>query len=363
MLKPTVFATTFLLNTLALLVLGGNLYARDVCRIAEGTWTEADNPYNATCSLLVPEGKALTIEEGVKLFLKKDSGIKVKGNLYIKGSESKKVIFTVKGKANEQWNGIEVEGDKSTLEIKNCIVDHSSFGIKESSDNNKIVIEKCNIKSGGISLRSSESKIINNEIKSNINLENGEKHYVSANKIFAGGISISYGSYNNLIENNSIEGGNGDGIYTGSHTTNYWNAPPSTDYSDGNKIIGNSISKKDCGIDISGGADNSVSNNLIKNNKNEGIMMSGGTITNNTIVGNGNCGIRVNGATKINNNEIYGNIKGELINDSSSEIDATNNWWGTTNEQIIISKIVDYFQDSKKGIVKFQPYLNEKPKH
>ena len=81
------------------------------------------------------------------------------------------------------------------------------------------------------------------------------------------------------------------------------------------------------------------------------------------IVGNGNYGIRVNGATKINNNEIYGNTKGELINDSSSEIDATNNWWGTTNEQMIINRIVDYFQDAKKGIVKFQPYLNEKPKH
>lgn len=363
MLRSKLFPTAILLNTLALLVLCGNLYARDVCRIAEGTWTEADNPYNATCSLLVPEGKTLIIEEGVKLFLKKDSGIKVKGNLYIKGSESKKVIFTVKGKSNEQWNGIEVDGDKSTLEIKNCIVDHSSFGIKETNNNNKIIIEKCNIKSGGISLRSPESNIINNEIKGNINLNDGQKHNVSANKIFAGSISISYESYNNLIENNLIEGGNDDGIITGSHTTYYWNAPPSTNYSDGNKIIGNSISKKDRGIYIGGGTDNSVSNNLIKNNKNEGIMMSGGTIINNTIVGNGNYGIRVNGATKINNNEIYGNIKGELINDSSSEIDATNNWWGTTNEQLIITKIVDYFQDASKGIVKFQPYLNEKPKH
>lgn len=58
-LKPSyqlilLFASMLFIFTKAVL-------AKDVCRFVEGTWDKIDNPYNVTCSLLVPEGKTLTI--------------------------------------------------------------------------------------------------------------------------------------------------------------------------------------------------------------------------------------------------------------------------------------------------------------
>jgi hypothetical protein len=69
----------------------------------------------------------------------------------------------------------------------------------------------------------------------------------------------------------------------------------------------------------------------------------------------------VNDAPEIKNNQIYGNQKGNLENNSDSEIDAANNWWGTTDQSEIATNILDYFHDAQKGIVNFEPYLMEKP--
>lgn len=59
----------------------------------------------------------------------------------------------------------------------------------------------------------------------------------------------------------------------------------------------------------------------------------------------------------IKHNEIYNNKSGALRNQSRENIDATENWWGTNEEDEIVSQIFDYFQDSTKGVVEFKPFL------
>lgn len=360
MLKVGHISKMFLLILISMLVFGENFYAKDVGRIVSGIWTEIDNPYNVTSSLLIPSGETLTIQEGVKIYFKKGLAIKVKGNIVVKGSSSKKVIFSSEDKSKGAWHGIDVESG-ARVEIRHCFIEYASTAIKVGSDVNKAVIDNCVIKHGGIETES-RAAITNSEINGGIILNNGSNHLIKANTITDHGIKIDYTSDNNVIEENSIEAGKHyDGIYTDYHRIDYWNAPSSYYYSEGNKIEGNTITNCNTGIHISGGSSNIISNNMIRNNTDDGIYLGDGTVINNTIKENQGYGIHVGDAVKIVNNEIYGNTKCDLYNKGSSEIDASNNWWGTTNESEIVTKIFDYFQDAEKGIVKFKPFLKEPP--
>ena len=349
-----------LLGFIAMLAFAGSLYAKDVGRMVSGVWTEIDNPYNVTASLLIPSGETLTIQEGVKIYFKKDLAIKVKGNLVIKGSGSKKVIFSSEDGSNGKWYGIEVESN-ANLEIRHCLIEYASTAIKIASGVKKAVIDNCVIKEGGIKIES-KSDITGSEIKGGISIEKGDNNLIKGNLLTDGGIIINYTSNSNVIEDNLIGAGkNRTGIYTGYHRTDYWNAPSRYSYSMGNKIMGNTIANCSKGIEVSGGFSNIVSYNIIGNTTYAGIDLGGGTATNNSVKGNQGYGIHVDGSVKVNNNEICENLKFDLYNASSSEIDASNNWWGTTDESEIVTKIFDYFQDAKKGIVNFKPFLKEPP--
>ena len=61
-----------------------------------------------------------------------------------------------------------------------------------------------------------------------------------------------------------------------------------------------------------------------------------------------------------NHNNIYSNTGYEVYNNNpqgSPDINATNCYWGTTNESIIQEEIYDWFDDASLGIVDYSPYL------
>jgi parallel beta-helix repeat protein len=399
----------------AALFVGGNLYAKDVCRIVYGTWTKTDNPYNVTCSLLIPSGKTLTIKEGVKIYFKEELGIKVQGDLIIQGSSSMKVLLSSKDETNkERWNGINYESG-GNLEIKHCLIDHATNALNVSSADsvkidecsieesdyaisvsntrsltikqslikhtpyaidvgknvNEVVIDNCVITDCKIDVNC-KSIITNNKIKGSVRLA-GSNSIITGNTItlgeiyeradeyhdertsHSGGISIYHGCHDNLIEGNIIE-------------TNYEESAIEMEWSSRNKIVGNNITKNLSGIWVQGDQ-HEILNNMITDNKGYGITLFEADnvgVFNNIIVGNHGVGIKIRSTKqgiKINKNEIHDNTESELDNDTSVEIDATNNWWGTTDESKITSRIFDYFQDATKGIVNFQPYLKAAPSH
>ncbi len=106
----------------------------------------------------------------------------------------------------------------------------------------------------------------------------------------------------------------------------------------------------------------------ISNCSQHGISVNSGTspdITGCTITGNGS-GLSYDGgiylmdsAPLINYNNIYSNNPYNIINDSIYNVDATYNWWETTNEQLIAQGIYDYYDRSVWGEVEFVPYLTE----
>jgi parallel beta-helix repeat protein len=85
-----------------------------------------------------------------------------------------------------------------------------------------------------------------------------------------------------------------------------------------------------------------------------GIKAGNATIQNNTIGG-----IIVEGSSSPT--IIYNNFDGgvSVRMASASNINAANNWWGTTNTSLIDQKIWDYTDDFTLGTVNFVPFLAE----
>ena len=105
--------------------------------------------------------------------------------------------------------------------------------------------------------------------------------------------------------------------------------------------------------------------NIISDNLGSGVFIWGGnpTLKYNNITDNdsGYGGIYIwRGKALINYNNIYGNTWYDVVNHDAqnpSDIDATNNWWGTTEESIIQTHIYDWYDDKSLGLVIFKPYL------
>lgn len=104
-----------------------------------------------------------------------------------------------------------------------------------------------------------------------------------------------------------------------------------------------------------------IERNLIINNTVEIELSSQVTIYNNTITNSSvaiKLGSGLSTAIKYNNIENYGE-NSIYLEGSSSNIDATYNWWGTTDTQAINMTIHDYKYDFDLGKVTFVPFLTE----
>ncbi len=133
----------------------------------------------------------------------------------------------------------------------------------------------------------------------------------------------------------SIIENNGYGVYSAS---GYSTIPMSISYS---RIAGNSTG---IWLRITGGGSLSVTYN---------------TITNNSI---GIDGVYSFTSFQVHNNNLYGNssynIKGANVIPGTGEvtIDATNNWWGTSDAAEIATTIYDCNDDLEVGCVTYQPF-------
>jgi fibronectin type 3 domain-containing protein len=193
----------------------------------------------------------------------------------------------------------------------------------------------------------------------------------------------------NIIRNNKTTSGGGGGISIFSTTATITN----------NIIINNSAGMFGGGIIFQGTG--TISNNIIFGNVAKykpygsgGVYAGSGdiTITNNSIIGNtaptasavsyrytgGNQKFQYNAIVdnnatgsytvfienshpQFNYNNVFNNISTfELRNENnsiSSNVNAKNNWWGTTTESEIQKKIYDWYDNVTKGFVDYIPWL------
>ena len=121
-------------------------------------------------------------------------------------------------------------------------------------------------------------------------------------------------------------------------------------------IQGNQFLKGNDGIDIANQATLTITDNLIDSNSRFGIS-GGGTINSNTITNN-QVGIHNPTTGTINNNNIVANSVNS-IQTTVENINAQNNWWGTTDTATINRTIYDTKVDPSLGTVTFVPFLTQ----
>lgn len=312
------------------------------------TWNQAGSPYSLTDNLGIKEGVILTIEQGVTVNIN-NYFIQVNGTLNARGSSS---------------NPINLNGGRIifTESSKNWTEDNNSGSVIESANVNSAIqtysspkIAGCNVYS--ILTIEGSSLITNNVIKADVSVLLGSP-LISGNEVINCQIKTYLGKaagYLPIISNNRITGG-GIACYGGNGYGGYAN------------ITGNIVSGCQTGII---GGDAIIEGNYVSDNG-IGVEILNGIIQNNTIVNNV-IGLNIPKQTAyvfgygelnvtpiIAYNNIIGNSNTSIHSTvSKNDINATNNWWGTTDANAIDQSIYDSKNDFTLGTVNYIPFLSE----
>lgn len=344
-------------------------------------------PYELTGPVAVGYGVSLTIEAGTTLNLN-DYYIQVNGTLIARGSSTHPINFVGGGitftSASKSWN--EQTGSGSIIQNAQFYPTTDQYGNTRTT--NIVTIEgvspkidsnynvTINVKDGSPII--SDNKFINVQVHAGSPLiKNNEigdvKIYggsamIASNKITSGIASTRYPDFRDasvIIWNNdiSLQGGQDLGVINLALT--------GKTLISNNKITGllllqtrDLLGRTDgpwntsYGISIAGEA--VISNNVISGGTVAGIQIWGTdksvTIDSNTINSKGIL-IEYRVPAKINNNNIQGGIF--LSQFATKDVDATNNYWGTTDQTAISNQIHDNKNDFNLGTVTFTPFLTQ----
>ena len=159
-----------------------------------------------------------------------------------------------------------------------------------------------------------------------------------------------------LVEGNYISHG-GTGVQVGDIFISAFN---DINYGQGNSIIRNNvITGNYLGIGSSyAGGSAVIQQNLISNNS-LGIQVNSNMVIQNNTIANSSTAIRLQGfAPAISFNNIVNCTENTIyLSSVSTNVNATYNWWGTTNTQTINFTIHDFKYDLNLGAVNFVPFL------
>ncbi len=326
------------------------------------TWTAANSPYELTGPVCIYEGATLTIEPGVTVNL----GIyylQVNGTLKAQGRSDNIITFT---------SDISVSSSYGTKRIAFTPV---SVGWDEQTQSGSI-IENAAFYSASIFVLDSSPKICNNIFPNargtSINIGSGSP-FVCNNEIISAAYTgtgtgntgwpslAAHGSP--TVINNTIVGNGCQFGMTATQTAYVANNIISSCWSgikaaDSATIVGNVIfNSYDTGI-VSESNQVTISNNYIADNRHYGIV-GGGIIQKNTIA-NHQIGIKDPfSSITLSYNNILNSSQNSIYLSGTYDIDATNNWWGTTDTQAINQTIYDFKRDFNLGTVNFVPFLTE----
>ena len=295
-------------------------------------WYLSGSPYYIIGNVSVDQEAILTIKPGVEVLFNGSNSLIIDGVLNATGTPKNPIIFSSNATNPQKadWDSILIKNKRST--IKNAKISYANNGIK---------------------LEDGLCEIYNNTFYNNTN-----GVFVD---IWDGLLrNFSLNIYNNTFFQNK------NGIYIYRLSEIYY----SYSFIKHNRIFNNSNN----GIYITGVIENdlSIQNNRLFNNSGYGIQIelgasSGWKFINkyNDIFKNGEGGIYIlnldENVYSINYNNIYNNSNWAINcvwQDSTKVINATNNWWGTSNYTKIEEELIfDNDDDSNYARVNFIPFL------
>jgi len=313
------------------------------------TWSKNSSPYILSGPIGIQANVTLTIEPGVEVNFNKYF-IQVNGTLHACGIEDHEIYFYTSSFSdffvNQRIEFCNTSAN-SDANCTGCLVDHAIFNsvtVSVQGGSPKISnSEFKNLSNTGINVDAGSPQIINNTFHSPT-----ASHMPSA--IVAGG--------NALVFNNEINGFS-YGMYARGNV-----------YVVNNRIL-------NCAVGVNSNENATLEGNVIANCTNRGISGHGeavrirynyivdnsvgifgkGIITSNTITENG-LGIENPGWPFIDNNIVNNSINNVLA-ENPYNITARNNWWGTTEVEVINQTIHDFKNDFRRGEIRFVPCLTE----
>jgi parallel beta-helix repeat protein len=313
------------------------------------TWTRANSTYQLTANVIVNQGVTLTIEAGTTVNFG-NYQLQVNGILNAQGNSVNKIVFT--------GNSGSAKVDFSSLSTSSgCIIDSA-------------IINYVTISVSGASPKISNNYITNNNKA--ITVSGGSPNILSNTIIFGQDNAIHITGGSPTISGNTISGaGVYDGIYIASSGSATITNNNILHGQEGIEALGycvitqnNILNNINDGI-LTINPSSSVQNNAIANNK-VGVSGTGGImgiVQNNTISNNWNAGIwSPRASTIIRYNNIADNDQNIHLTENNTSVDATNNWWGTTDQASIDAKLWDGDNDPPNlgtSTVSFVPFLTQ----
>ena len=308
---------------------------------SDTTWSQANSPYSLTGPVAVNQGVTLTIEAGTTVNIG-SYYIQINGTLVAIGNATKAIIFnggTINfGQSSNSWNEQTQTGCIIEYSVPSCIIDISNAS-PLISNNQFTYSEYAYGDSRGIYVKGG-SPIISN------NTSNG---YIWVNGGAGNVTGVALISENTINVSGITEGG----IGCDSNNCN---------------VIDNTLIGCVYAISVGGQAVGAtIEDNLLYQNH-AGIYFyngpAGQAIIENNTIANNTIGIQLPSvsSTIIYNNLLNNQLSISLIDTGantlqSNDINATYNYWGTTDQQAINQTIFDFKNNFNLGTVNFVPFL------
>ena len=337
------------LNIIAILPFGLAQSGTNVSGLisSDTIWTKLGSPYIFTAPVGISANATLTIESGVTINLN-SYYLQINGNLQAIGSSTDPISF----------QGTTIPYSSEIRFIKN----NSNQPITPTS-----TIENAILNISLVRAYNETVKLNSNTIYCSVNL--GSRYGIITRNVFYGTSNFALIAGAPVIWNNTFSCSN-SAIEVGYDDYGMpmivANTIKGTGAKDGYAIWGGSanvsdniITNWDTGIDLAGNTE--IKNNWIYNNTigvtrqwNTNCVIQNNTIENNTIA------INVpQSSTIINFNNILNNAKYSIYMHTTGNINATYNWWGTTDVNSINPTTYDNKNDFNLGKIDISPILNE----
>ena len=308
---------------------------------SDTTWLAADGPYHVTENIVIPQNVHWIVEAGTEIIVDWNKAIDVQGTTKFGGSGEERIVVR-----SEQgvWRGFRVTGfagsatggsDCSELvyvDIYNAI---TAVACVDSGD---VFVYDCrffNCDSMGVSVDSGcyasirYCEFINdwtfNLLRPTAVLSKSGSHVWVHNTEITGfqhGIRLHGWGYPVSIEENTIAGCE-IGIIC--------------DTQDSVAILDNEFRGNETGLLVIQG-ESAILNNTFEKHY-EAVRVEG------------------DAAPTAHFNNLITNDKGAWTQLSPNDVDASQNWWGTTDEDSVANLIFDQLDDSTLGLVQFDPIL------
>ena len=324
---------------------------------SDTTWTHANGPYNLTGNILVNDGVTLTIQVGTTINLN-IYYIRVNGSIIIQpgvtinlatidASIQVNGLMTAIGASD---NPININGATGSITPvtpatypsinfapsgSESIIENSVINSTNINAFNSLKINSDTINGAAMSFSGGSPIITNSKLMTSIDFSGGSPT-VFNNTMNTGFISLSNGNNSDaiaIITDNII--------------------------SDAKTSVGLTLA----GIETATTGQVFIERNLITNSF-AGIEVGGaknGSIIQDNTIANNSIGISVTSPyppTIINNNIYNNNYNLKLSQQASNNINVTDNWWGTTDQQAINQSIYDFKNDFNLGTANFVPFLS-----